>query len=135
MRIAEVVPTAAPPPFVERQNLHRAWHRGRFATARPCPEPLHALAAVSHGADVSRDESEFRTPEMSVRDAVAAHRKRAATTDEAVRSTLLTQSSTRDGWRHGKRLRRVLLHLINETARHTGHADATRELLDGTTCE
>ena len=30
-------------------------------------------------------------------------------------------------------LRWVLLHLINETARHCGHADATRELLDGTT--
>jgi hypothetical protein len=30
-------------------------------------------------------------------------------------------------------LRWVLLHLINETGRHAGHADATRELLDGTT--
>jgi hypothetical protein len=29
----------------------------------------------------------------------------------------------------------VLVHLINETARHAGHADATRELLDGTTGE
>jgi hypothetical protein len=29
----------------------------------------------------------------------------------------------------------VLLHLINETARHAGHADAVRELLDGTTGE
>jgi hypothetical protein len=32
-------------------------------------------------------------------------------------------------------LRFVLIHLINETARHAGHADATRELLDGTTGE
>jgi len=29
-------------------------------------------------------------------------------------------------------LRWVLLHLIEETAHHAGHADATRELLDGT---
>ncbi|HEX5616003.1 MAG TPA: DUF664 domain-containing protein, partial [Acidimicrobiia bacterium] len=29
----------------------------------------------------------------------------------------------------------VLLHLCNETARHAGHADATRELLDGTAGE
>jgi hypothetical protein len=28
-------------------------------------------------------------------------------------------------------LRWVLLHLIEETAHHAGHADATRELLDG----
>jgi hypothetical protein len=27
----------------------------------------------------------------------------------------------------------VLLHLIEETARHADHVDATRELLDGTT--
>lgn len=35
----------------------------------------------------------------------------------------------------GTDLRWVLLHLINETARHAGHADAVRELLDGTTGE
>jgi Protein of unknown function (DUF664) len=29
----------------------------------------------------------------------------------------------------------VLIHLINETARHAGHADAVRELLDGTVGE
>jgi Protein of unknown function (DUF664) len=34
-----------------------------------------------------------------------------------------------------KDLRWVLLHLVNETARHAGHADATRELLDGATGE
>jgi hypothetical protein len=27
------------------------------------------------------------------------------------------------------------VHLINETARHAGHADAVRELLDGTVGE
>jgi hypothetical protein len=30
-------------------------------------------------------------------------------------------------------LRRVVLHMIEETARHAGHLDAVRELLDGTT--
>ena len=30
-------------------------------------------------------------------------------------------------------LRWIALHLIEETARHTGHLDAVRELLDGTT--
>ncbi len=38
-------------------------------------------------------------------------------------------------WGDDTDLRWVLLHLINETARHAGHADATRELLDGTTGE
>jgi hypothetical protein len=35
----------------------------------------------------------------------------------------------------GADLRRVLLHLTNETARHAGHADAVRELLDGSVGE
>ena len=38
-------------------------------------------------------------------------------------------------WAKGRDLQWVLLHLINETARHAGHADAVRELLDGTTGE
>jgi uncharacterized damage-inducible protein DinB len=32
-------------------------------------------------------------------------------------------------------LRRILLHMIEETARHNGHADILRELTDGTTGE
>jgi hypothetical protein len=36
------------------------------------------------------------------------------------------------GFDHPVDLRWVLLHLIEETAHHAGHADATREMLDGT---
>jgi uncharacterized damage-inducible protein DinB len=85
------------------------------------------------GEEVSRTEEEF-TPgdELTVDSAVAAYRQRAKDTDAAVRSMSLTQPSV---WDAEKDLRWVLLHLINETARHAGHADATRELLDGTTGE
>jgi hypothetical protein len=34
---------------------------------------------------------------------------------------------------HGLTLRWALAHVIEETARHAGHADILRELLDGTT--
>ncbi|HVC40369.1 MAG TPA: DUF664 domain-containing protein, partial [Candidatus Saccharimonadales bacterium] len=64
--------------------------------------------------------------------AVSAYRARAATTDAYARGTPLSQP-TRD--HDGTDLRWVLLHLINETARHAGHADSTRELLDGVTGE
>jgi uncharacterized damage-inducible protein DinB len=37
--------------------------------------------------------------------------------------------------RAGTTLRWVLLHMIEETARHNGHLDAVRELLDGVTGE
>ena len=38
---------------------------------------------------------------------------------------LLSRKSDPQGWGEGMDLRWVLLHLINETARHAGHADAT----------
>lgn len=85
------------------------------------------------GQEVSRSEEEFRPgPELTVAAALAAYRERAAATDAAVRALPLTAPCQ---WGDQTDLRWVLLHLINETARHAGHADATRELLDGTTGE
>ena len=82
------------------------------------------------GATVSRSESEFAPgPELTVADVLAAYRERAAATERVVRSLPLDTQCAREP---GADLRWVLLHLINETARHVGHADATRELLDGT---
>ena len=85
------------------------------------------------GQDVSRTEAEFRPgPELTVEQALAAYRDRAAATEAAVRPMTPSQHSKRDP---DKDLRWVLIHLVNETARHAGHADAVRELLDGTTGE
>jgi uncharacterized damage-inducible protein DinB len=85
------------------------------------------------GAEVHRSEAEFRPgPELTVDAALAAYRARAEATDAAVRTMPLSEPCRREP---GADLRWVLLHLINETARHAGHADATRELIDGTTGE
>ena len=85
------------------------------------------------GKETSRSDLEFTPgPELTVAAALARYRARAATTDDFVRSTSLTEPCLTQ---EGADLRWVLLHLINETARHAGHADATRELLDGTTGE
>jgi uncharacterized damage-inducible protein DinB len=89
-----------------------------------------------HGAAVSRSEKEFTPgPELSLASAVAAYRARGDATEAAVRALPLTRTSPASSWAEGNDLRFVLLHLVNETARHAGHADATRELLDGTTGE
>jgi uncharacterized damage-inducible protein DinB len=86
------------------------------------------------GGEVSKDEAEYRPgPELTVAAAVDAYRERARATDAAVRAQPSLTDAFTDG--NGIDLRWVLLHLINETARHAGHADATRELLDGTTGE
>jgi len=82
------------------------------------------------GEHVSRSEEEF-TPgyELTIDAAIAAYRARAAATDAVIRSMpSLAQPCSSD---NTKDVRWVLLHLINETARHAGHADATRELIDG----
>jgi uncharacterized damage-inducible protein DinB len=85
------------------------------------------------GEATSRSEAEFHPgPELSVAAAIGAYRARAASTDAYVRSASLAEPCLRGRQRD---LRWVLLHLINETARHAGHADSTRELLDGTTGE
>lgn len=85
------------------------------------------------GETVTRQEEEFRPgPELTVEAALAAYRSRAAATDALVRSVPLTTPCLRE---EGTDLRWVLCHLINETARHAGHADAVRELLDGATGE
>ncbi len=84
--------------------------------------------------EVSRSEEEFSPGrELTVQVALAAYRARAAATDAAVRSMPSLTEPCR--WEENTDLRWVLIHLINETARHAGHADATRELLDGTTGE
>lgn len=86
------------------------------------------------GQEVSRSEAEFTPgPELTVQAAVAAYRERAAATDAAVRSIPSLNTPCRRG--EDADLRWVLIHLVNETARHAGHADATRELLDGVTGE
>lgn len=78
------------------------------------------------GQPVERSETEFSPgPEVTVAAALAAYRARAEATDAAVR-TLPLDAPCSEG--HDTDLRWVLVHLINETARHAGHADATSEL-------
>jgi len=85
------------------------------------------------GVEVSRSEEEFFPgPELAVDQALEAYRTRAATTNATVRSLSLDTPCVR---KEGTTMRWVLLHLINETARHAGHADSVRELLDGATGE
>lgn len=92
------------------------------------------IEGVMRGQEVSRSEEEFHPgAELSVHAAIDAYRERAEATDAFVLSAPSITEPSRT--REGIDLRWVLLHLINETARHAGHADATRELLDGKTGE
>jgi uncharacterized damage-inducible protein DinB len=85
------------------------------------------------GEPVSRSESEFSADSPTpIGTALAAYVQRAARTEQVVRQLPLDTACALEA---GTDLRWVLLHLINETARHAGHADAVRELLDGSVGE
>jgi uncharacterized damage-inducible protein DinB len=79
------------------------------------------------GAVTDRVEQEFY-PSQPITKLLGAYADRASRTDEVVRAGGLDRPCRTEP---GTDLRWVLLHLINETARHAGHADAVRELLDG----
>lgn len=83
------------------------------------------------GEPTRKDADEYK-PDLPIGLAIDVYRARAQATDAAVRRLADLTTLTRDG---GADLRFVLIHLINETARHAGHADAVRELLDGTVGE
>jgi hypothetical protein len=67
-------------------------------------------------------------------DAVAAYRGTWDVVDEIVASALSLDVLCRDPGEDGPvNLRWVLAHLLEETARHAGHADILREMIDGQT--
>lgn len=85
------------------------------------------------GEAVFRREEEFFPPaSLTVDEVSRSYRARGARTDEIVCDIPLETPNQLDD---AVSLRWTLLHLINETARHAGHADAVRELLDGSTGE
>jgi hypothetical protein len=67
---------------------------------------------------------------------VAAYRPACARSDEIVRACpdLSTVAAIANpGEAHPVSLRRIVTHMIEETARHAGHADIVREQIDGAT--
>jgi hypothetical protein len=81
------------------------------------------------------DESLPEDAEMAVDDVplttlLEDYRRQCARSDETVAGLALDDTSRHPRF-PGFSLRWILFHMIEETARHAGHADAIRELLDG----
>jgi uncharacterized damage-inducible protein DinB len=84
------------------------------------------------GRPVSRSEEEFRVgPERTLQQVVDADASRAESTNAAVREASGLDAPCFHVSPPGIDLRYVLIHLIEETAHHAGHAESTREMLDG----
>jgi uncharacterized damage-inducible protein DinB len=95
-------------------------------------------AAVDDPWADRRDDRWYVDPAESVADLVAAFHARAATTREIVsRHDLAEVGRPSERWdgEEPPTLERVLFHLLQEYARHVGHLDVVRELVDGATGE
>jgi uncharacterized damage-inducible protein DinB len=108
-----------------------SWFRVRFAGL-----PDDALwAAIDWDAD---PDFEFRTAaELEPEELRRRYEEACARSREVVAATGSLDQLSVQPRGNGKHfdLRWVLLHLIEETARHAGHADLIREAIDGSTGE
>jgi len=99
------------------------------AFARPWPEPMPWLAEA---AEINDDM--FATAAETTGWVQDFYRRSFAHATETFAMTQLDDTGTVPWWPPERRhptLRTVLLHMIVETARHAGHLDIVREMLDG----
>ena len=75
---------------------------------------------------------QLHTQPASLTDAIAIYEQTTALVDEIVAATPSLDELCDDN-EPPVNLRWILAHLLEETARHAGHVDILRELIDGTT--
>ena len=114
------------------------------ARFRPAPDAISLLNLIVHltgverrwfeqiiaGRTVERDrDAEFTDVEASVAEAIAAYREQWRRSDE-VFDAMGSLDNPCPG-HAGYSVRWVLHHMLEEISRHAGHADITRQLIDG----
>jgi hypothetical protein len=102
-------------------KAERLWFRQRVA-GEDLPRIYPAGEAYIHGAEAAGAEADYATllAEMQVCRAVAAR-------------TSLDDEFAMEAWGRRVSVRWVYVHMIEEYARHNGHADLLRERIDGVT--
>ncbi|MFG2915865.1 DinB family protein [Kitasatospora sp. NPDC048298] len=82
--------------------------------------------------DESEEDADWRTGGRPLAELLAEYEAQCARSDEIVAAASLDDVGRHTGYRPGgANLRWMLIHLVEETGRHAGHADIVRELLDG----
>ncbi len=84
------------------------------------------------GEDVPLPDDRVQ-PDETVTGALAAYRAAWARVDAVASGASLDEPCRRTSAEAPVNLRWVLMHLLEKTARHAGHADILRELIDGST--
>jgi hypothetical protein len=89
---------------------------------------------VIAGKTVERDrDAELRElpPDVTIASALEAYRATCEESNDVLRGVEIVAACRGDGMDQVN-VRWVVLHMLEEVARHAGHADITRELIDGT---
>ena len=115
------------------------------------PSALTLLGLIRHMTDVERwwfrrhllaeeipalfdDDEEWRVPpDATVADSLAAYWEEIAVIDRHLVTASMDDRNEGEPDRGQHTLRRAIVHMIEEYARHCGHADLLREAIDGTT--
>lgn len=109
------------------------WFRDHVtAGEHPLPEALDRWYTAKEEAWHAGDHDvDFRIdPEETIATVLSRYEDAIAVADEIVAAYPLDHVPDVE---RGRSLRWVLIHMIDETARHAGHADILRELIDSTT--
>jgi len=130
----------------QRESFARKLDGVDEAAARrsPVPSGTTLLWLATHMADAELlwvlvrfaglDAGVLATDVDTVAAAVARYRATWSRVDEVIdAAATLDVTSTNTGDESSVTLRWVLLHLLEETSRHAGHADILRELIDAST--
>ncbi|MGB5730610.1 MAG: DinB family protein [Acidimicrobiia bacterium] len=97
-------------------------------------DDFFAGSAVDYPWSEEDPDADFRTEEgETVADVISLYTEAVARSNELVAEAHMDDLSV--GSRGGEQfaLRWIVAHMIEETARHAGHADIIREMIDGTT--
>ncbi|MCQ4209668.1 DinB family protein [Streptomyces longispororuber] len=82
--------------------------------------------------DETVEDADWHTDGATLKDLLAAYEAQCARSNEIAAAASLDDVGRHPDYRSAKaNLRWILLHLVEETGRHAGHADIVRELLDG----
>jgi uncharacterized damage-inducible protein DinB len=95
---------------------------------RPSPEALDFDVETEPNVDM------WARPDESRADVVARYHRAWAHADATIEALPLDAPGEVPWWspeRRGVTLHQILVHVVAETHRHTGHADVVRELIDG----
>lgn len=124
-----IVPTGWTPAGLVEHLGGAEWHWFQGVVAGKQPELP---------GDVDEDREPYDpmtvvfTTDSSPTEVLAFYRDQCAESESVLDSTSLSaQPLGKHGWDEPPDVRWIVLHMIEETARHAGHLDIARELLDG----